>query len=181
MKKSVWLILMAAAVAAAVWMVSMPGAGMRSEENRAEARRSLDASKGETERIRAGCQVTQTMLFTRCGHSVTRRVQAPERLAGQGFSQAQAYYDLWQIEEFSPDNMRMSREIDLYCPMHRVLTANEAGEAVLTRNVYGDGMAVEKTYPDADVTRWNEQDREKLRLGIAFDMEKEADAFVASH
>lgn len=181
MKKCGWLALLFLAVAAAVWMVSMPGAGVQTEENRAETPDSLDAAQRDDDRIRADCQVTQTMLFTLCGHSVTRRVQAPERMIGQGFSQAQSYYDLWQIEEFGPGSIAMSREIGLYCPMHRVLTVNEAGEAVLTRNVYGDGMAIEKTYAEKDISAWSERDRENLRLGIAFDTEAEADAFMASH
>ena len=73
----------------------------------------------------------------------------------------------------------MRREIDLYCPMHAVLSVNEAGETVLTRNVYGDGMAVEKTYPWT-LTDFEPEDRQALLRGIGFDSKEEAEAWLES-
>lgn len=181
MKRSGWLILIAAAVAAAVWMVSMPSAGMPGEPKTTEEEAAHPAAQGGGILIARGCFVTQTMRFTLCGHSVTRRVQAPDQLIGKDFSAARDYYALWQIEQFSKDAISMSREIELYCPMHRVLRVSEAGELVLTRNLYGDGMAFVKGYPNADPSAWTEEERDRLRLGIPFDTEEEADAFVAAH
>ncbi len=132
---------------------------------------------GDGYRMRRDCQIIQTMAFSRCGHSVTRRVSAPEALAGSDFSAARDYYGAWSIESFSPENVTMRREIDLYCPMHAVLSVNEAGEAVLTRNVYGDGMAVEKTYPPT-LTDFGPEDRQALLRGIGFDTQEEAEAWL---
>ena len=181
MKKSGWLLLIAAAVAAAVWMVSMPGAGMPGEPRAGEEEAAHPAAQSDGAVIARGCFVTQTMRFTLCGHSVTRRVQAPEGLIGKDFSAARDYYALWQIEQFAADAISMSREIELFCPMHRVLTVSEAGELALGRNLYGDGMAFVKGYPNADPAAWPEEERDHLRLGIPFDTEEEADAFVAAH
>ena len=93
-------------------------------------------------KVASGCEVIQTMAFTRCGHSVTRRVLAPEALTGADFAASQDYYNLWQLESFSPERLEMRREIPLFCPIHTVVGVNEAGDVVLTRNMYGDGMAV---------------------------------------
>ncbi len=134
---------------------------------------------GDGQRMQRDCQIIQTMAFSRCGHSVTRRVNAPEALAGADFSAARDYYDAWSIESFSPGNVAMRREIDLYCPMHAVLSVNEAGEAVLTRNVYGDGMAVEKTYT-VTLTEFGPEDRQALLRGIGFDSKEEAEAWLES-
>ena len=38
------------------------------------------------EKAQAGCEIIQTMGFTRCGHSVTRRITAPEHVVGLDFS-----------------------------------------------------------------------------------------------
>ena len=82
------------------------------------------------------------------GHAVTRRIAAPEEILHADFRAAQAYYgEAWQLLSFSADALEMSREIDLFCPMHRVIGCNEAGEIVRSRNVYGDGTAIEKTTP----------------------------------
>ncbi len=127
--------------------------------------------------VRSGCEIIQTMGFTRCGHSVTRRVAAPSGVIGANFGDAQAYYSLWHIESFSPDQIAMTRAIDLYCPMHAVLSVNEAGEIVLTHNVYGDGMAVDRTYPRS-IGEFDEENQRKLLLGIGFDSREEAEAWL---
>ncbi len=132
---------------------------------------------GNGQRMQKDCQIIQTMAFSRCGHSVTRRVSAPEALVGADFSAACDYYDAWSVESFSPENVTMRREIDLYCPMHAVLSVNEAGEAVLTCNVYGDGMAVEKTY-SLTLTDFSPENRQALLRGIGFDSREEAEAWL---
>ena len=129
------------------------------------------------EKVAPRCQVLQTMAFTRCGHTVTRRVEAPEALIGADFACTQAYYPLWQIESFSGEQIAMRREIPLFCPMHVVLSVNEAGETVLCKNMYGDGLAALKSY-GVLLEDFDETDQEALILGIGFDSEAEADAWV---
>lgn len=128
-------------------------------------------------RLLSGCQIVQTMGFSRCGHSVTRRISLPSALTGADFAAAQAYYGLWQIDAFSVEQVVMTREIALFCPMHQVLTANEAGEIVLTRNVYGDGMAVVKNL-GVSLSELAQDDREEMILGLAFDSEADAERWL---
>ena len=143
----------------------------------AENRISAESASEEGVSVRSGCEIIQTMGFARCGHSVTRRVAAPSGVIGANFGDAQAYYSLWHIESFSPDQIAMTREIDLYCPMHAVLSVNEAGEIVLTHNVYGDGMAVDRTF-NKSIGDFDEETQRKLLLGIGFDSREEAEAWL---
>lgn len=172
-----WAWITAAAIAAALLL--LPWDAQAPVQEKAETLPTPPAASvaGDGQRIQSNCQIIQTMAFSRCGHSVTRRVSAPEALAGADFSAARAYYDVWSIDSFSPENVTMRREIDLYCPMHAVLSVNEAGEAVLTRNVYGDGMAVEKTYA-LSLTDFSSEDRQALLRGIGFDSKEEAEAWL---
>ena len=144
---------------------------------------SPPASVGAAEqkaKVAPGCEIIQTMAFTRCGHSVTRRVLAPDALTGADFAAVQDYYELWQLESFSPDRLEMRREIPLFCPIHTVVGVNEAGDAVLMRNMYGDGMAVVK-----DTARtldgFDPDMREELLRGIGFDTEQQAEAWLQEH
>ncbi|MBQ9197945.1 MAG: hypothetical protein IJ662_08825 [Clostridia bacterium] len=184
MRKTRIFLLAAALMAAAVLLTTMPRAQAPEETPRLARAETLapDAPADSTAvRAAAGCAVTQTMQFSRCGHSVTRRVQAPERVVGADFAAAQMYYDVWTITSFGADSIAMSREIDLFCPMHRVLGCSEAGEIVVSRNVYGDGMAIEKTYPGVTLSDFDPDTQEALRLGLGFDTTAEADAWVAAH
>ena len=131
-------------------------------------------------KIAPGCEIIQTMAFSRCAHSVTRRVQAPEALTGADFSTAQNYYDLWQIETFTPEHIDMRREIPLFCPIHTVAGVDEAGSVVLSRNMYGDGMAVTKETGKA-LASFDEDTQEALMLGLGFDSEAEAEAWLREH
>ena len=185
MQKSKWGIVFrlawitAAAIAAALLL--LPWDAQAPVQEKAEAMSTPPAASvaGDGQRIQRACQIVQTMAFSRCGHSVTRRVSVPEALVGEDFSAARAYYDMWSIDSFSPENVTMRREIDLYCPMHAVLSVNEAGEAILTRNVYGDGMAVEKTYAFT-LTDFSPEDRQALLRGIGFDSREEAEGWLES-
>ena len=185
MQKSKWGIVFrlawitAAAIAAALLL--LPWDAQAPVQEKAEAMPTPPAASvaGDGQRIQRACQIVQTMAFSRCGHSVTRRVSVPEALVGEDFSAARAYYDMWSIDSFSPENVTMRREIDLYCPMHAVLSVNEAGEAILTRNVYGDGMAVEKTYAFT-LTDFSPEDRQALLRGIGFDSREEAEGWLKS-
>ena len=131
-------------------------------------------------KIAAGCEIIQTMAFTRCGHSVTRRVEAPDALAGKEFSAAQDYYSVWQIESFTPERIDMRREIPLFCPIHTVLGVNDAGEVVLLRNMYGDGMAVTKD-TGRTLGSFSPDAREALLPGLGFDSEADAEAWLREH
>ena len=127
MQKSKWGIVFrlawitAAAIAAALLL--LPWDAQAPVQEKAEAMPTPPAASvaGDGQRIQRACQIVQTMAFSRCGHSVTRRVSVPEALVGEDFSAARAYYDMWSIDSFSPENVTMRREIDLYCPMHAVL------------------------------------------------------------
>ena len=183
MKKSKWRVVFrfvwitAAAVAAALLL--LPRNAQAPVQEKAEELPTPPAASvaGDGQRLEKDCQIIQTMAFSRCGHSVTRRVSVPDALAGADFNAAREYYEVWSIESFSPDNVTMRREIDLYCPMHEVLSINEAGETVLTHNVYGDGMAVEKTY-SLTLTDFEPEDRQELLRGIGFDRREEAEAWL---
>ncbi len=139
---------------------------------------ALTAEQGE--RIAASCEIIQTMGFSRCGHSVTRRVSPPAALIGADFAAAQAYYDLWQLDSFSGEQVTMSREIPLFCPIHTVAGVNEAGEVVLSRNMYGDGMAVVKAC-DRELEDFSPEDQEALALGLGFDTQEAAEAWLREH
>ena len=155
------------------------GTGLMAESAQDTPRPVESVSEGGN-RITQGCEIIQTMGFSRCGHSVTRRVSAAAGVIGADFGETQAYYSLWQVESFSPERVTMNREIPLFCPMHQVLSVNEAGEIVLTHNVYGDGMAVEKTY-DASIGDFDEEIQDQLLLGLGFEDAAAAERWLNTH
>ena len=182
MKGKRWGIRAAAALAALLLMATMPlarapveGAATAGGANPRAVRRSVGAKGAGSARL----QREADHVFY--GHAVTRRIAAPEEILHADFRAAQAYYgEAWQLLSFSADALEMSREIDLFCPMHRVIGCNEAGEIVRSRNVYGDGMAIEKTCPLL-LESLLPREQDQVRLGLGFDTAEEADAWAAAH
>ena len=120
------------------------------------------------------------MGFSRCGHSVTRRIKAPAALSGADFAGVKGYYDLWQIDSFQRDQVVMNRVLPLFCPLHTVLSCDEAGNVVLCENMYGDGMAVKETTPYS-LSDFDEACQEQLLLSLGFDSREDALAWLSSH
>lgn len=174
--RRLFLALLLALIAAGCWRWMRAAPQGETREPAASAAPAQNAA-AQGERLRTGCALMQTMRFTRCGHSVSRRIVAPDALAGADFSQTQARYDLWNLDSFSPELVEMSREIPLYCPMHYVLAVNEAGEIVLSQNQYGDGMAILHVY-SAAYDALPESARAELSLGIGFDSRAEAEEWL---
>ena len=167
-------------IAATILMGTMNAPGKEPDQGGPPLPPAAQSAADTGGRVQTGCEIVQTMGFSRCGHSVTRRVSAPGGVVGADFAGARAYYSLWQLQAFSPERIVMNREIDLFCPMHWVLSVNEAGEIVRTHNVYGDGMAVDETY-DAQIGDFSEEDQLKLLSGLGFDTVEEAEAWLSAH
>lgn len=125
--------------------------------------------------LNAGAQVYQTMFFTRCGHSVSRRTDAAVAVQGASFEAVRSYYDVWTILEMTEERVEMERQIGLFCPMHKVVSLTEAGQIVLAENRYGDGMAILKIY---DATFPDEETKNLLLAGQGFDSEEMAEMWL---
>lgn len=136
---------------------------------------ALPVSEGE--RMAEDAKVYQTMYFLRCGHSVSRRTELADAVKQGSFSDVQAYYSLWTVLETTKEQVKMERQLDLFCPMHQVVSLNEAGQVILSENRYGDGMAVKKVY-DTELALLPQDVRNALVAGIGFDSEAQADAWM---
>lgn len=90
----------------------------------------------------ADCQLVQRMLYTPCGHELTRRQPLPPELTGKTLPDVAAAYAQWQITAFSPAEVAMERSLSLYCPEHLVLMPDNNGMLCIYQNRYGDALAL---------------------------------------
>ncbi len=122
-------------------------------------------------RVSDGAEVLQTLTYTRCTHTVTRRVTAPVELYGKTLEEVQPLYPEWQITGFSATEVSMSRQPDLFCPAHLVLMTGDNGKLCVYRNKYGDALALEKQL-DAEASAFPADVQAELKLGIGFGTEE---------
>ena len=131
----------------------------------------LDAAKDQVV-TEENCVLVQTFRFVPCAHQVTRRLTLPDELVGADFDTVLAHYDNWQVDTFSAEYISMSRDENIYCPMHLVLMPDEAGKVCVFRNVYGDGMAFEEE-TDYAMDVFDEDTQAQLFSGIGFESEED--------
>ena len=125
------------------------------------------AASGNVLRVAEGCELVQTLSYTRCEHSITRRVAAPTELYGKTLQEVQPLYEEWQITEFAPKEIKMSQQPDIYCPDHMVLMPNETGLLCVFQNKYGDALALVEEL-QTEVSSLPSAMQEEVRRGIGF-------------
>ncbi|MDR2657193.1 MAG: hypothetical protein LBB86_05130 [Oscillospiraceae bacterium] len=143
-----------------------------------EGEDGLTAGRSDAARVAAGAVQLQTIHYQRCGHSVLRTVDSQPEWAGLTPDELTARLDMgWRVTDFAPDRITMSKNVMLFCPQHYVLMPDETGQICVWTNRYGDGM---ERVRDTSVTLADlpETQRELVRVGVAFDSESEADAYL---
>ena len=58
-------------------------------------------------------ELIQTLTYSRCGHTVKRRMTAPAELHGKNLQEAEALYPQWRITAFSPAQIVMEQRPEI--------------------------------------------------------------------
>ena len=127
--------------------------------------------------IERGCVLHQTLHYTVCGHSVERKLDAPDTVLGMScelFEQAMADY---RITSFASKRIEMTCAMDMACPAHWVICADADGVLGIYRNLYGEEMLCLRKL-NAGVSAAPESDWTQLRRGMCFDSAQEAEAYL---
>ena len=124
-----------------------------------------------------GGELMQTLTYTRCEHTVTRRLTAPVELYGKGMDEVAALYPEWRITEFSPRQVKMDRQPDLFCPDHMVLMPNGAGYLCVFENKYGDALALVREL-DVEMKHLPAAAQEEAEAGIGFSTAEELEQWL---
>lgn len=129
------------------------------------------------ENVEEGCILMQTIRYARCGHEVTRRVEADKEYKGCTLEQMQQAFADWSITSFSPTEIVMDCTQPMYCPDHLVVMPDGAGVLGVYENVYGDGYAL-KTQLDTPLSTLPDTVRETVHLGVGFASAKEIEQWL---
>ena len=127
--------------------------------------------------VASGCELVQTIHYSRCGHDVTRRRKAEKELEGAELKQVREAFADWTITSYAPHEIVMSCSKALYCPDHLVVMPDGAGVLGVYFNEYGDGYALQKQL-EVPVSDLDEQTMETIHLGLAFKTMQEIELWL---
>ena len=141
---------------------------------------AADVSGGQASaQVEAGCELIQVLTYSRCGHEVTRRTPLPQELTGKTVKDVQTAYEGWQVTEFLPKRITMTRLFPLYCSSHVVLMPDESGVLSVFENKYGDAMAFTQSL-QISLTALPESVQEEVRQGKGFDSLEDMEQWLES-
>ena len=141
------------------------------------ASEAVDSADAVT--LAEGCELMQLMSYTRCDHSVTRRVTAPVEIYGKTLAEVEAMYPEWRITEFAATLIRMEQQLQLFCPDHMVLMPDSAGTLCVFENKYGDALALVSELGVA-LRDLPAAAQEEVAPGLGFDTPEELEQWLES-
>lgn len=169
----------AALIAGAAVLLLLIGGFWLMNSSNGEEVPSKQVGGAEAVRVTDGAELMQTLTYTRCAHTVTRRVTAPVEVYGKTLEEVQPLYPEWQITSFSASEVQMSQRPDLFCPAHLVLMTGPEGKLCVYRNKYGDALALEKEL-STEVSALPAAVQEELEEGIGFSTDEELSGWLES-
>ena len=103
-------------------------------------------------------------VYNECGHFKFEYAELPQELINLTEEELEAYYKDWEIEEFSPSKIILTKEINSLCDEHFIIKLGE--KYVQVFHLEPDGNLV--VYETTDISReyLPEEDIKKLEEGI---------------
>lgn len=166
------LALGAAVLAAAAALLMLPAQGEAPQMENAQVSADRITLSEESE-------IFQTLTYTRCEHTVTRRVTAPVEVYGKTLDEVAALYPEWRITEFSPVMVKMERTPELFCPDHMVVMPDGAGYLCVYENKYGEAMAQVREL-GIPLSSMPAAAQEEARCGVGFSTKEELEMWLES-
>jgi len=172
---AMWILSAVAALCLALGLMMIPGESAAPGE--LPDAQAADSAVGGV--LAEDSEMMQTLTYTRCTHTVTRRIPAPEELYGKTRQEVEALYPEWRVTEFSDKMVMMEQQPDLFCPAHIVVMPDGAGMLCVFQNRYGDALMLQREL-GIDVKTLPAAIREELEGGMGFSTAEELEQWLES-
>ena len=137
-----------------------------------------EISLPQMELVAENAKIAQTIVYTKCGHEVCRRIDVfPEWVGMDKARILESAAENWRILSFGPSLIETTCIEELFCAQHWVLALGEDGAPGVYHNQYGFSMV---KYGDATLGKLDENTRESLARGIAFDSREELEQWASN-
>ena len=109
-------------------------------------------------------EVIITQKFKKCGHTITKREEAPREIVNLNKEKVQEYFEGWSIDKFTSNEIEISKEVSGICGEHYVLRESDGYISISTKNDIGEYIF--KGLTDIPVQYLPEDDLNNLEKGI---------------
>lgn len=142
--------------------------GKKNDENPAVLAENIDNQVIDTSAkdviVSPNAEVVLTQYYKGCGHSITKREMAPREIVNLSKEKVQEFYNDWSIDNFSSNEITLSRSVNGICDEHYILRISDGYISISCKNDIGEYIF--KGLTDISVQYLAKEDIEKLEQGI---------------
>lgn len=109
--------------------------------------------------------------FTECSHIMDKEPENPKEFVNLTEEELKIRFSDWMVNEFSPQQVILTREIRTYCPKHYIIGAKDGYIAIYVYNSEGKKVLYEET--ETSISTLTPEDQKNLEYGIVADSEDE--------
>ncbi|MGB7604938.1 MAG: BofC C-terminal domain-containing protein [Lutisporaceae bacterium] len=109
--------------------------------------------------------------FTLCGHMLDKDPENMEDLINLSEEELKLKFTDWKVNEFSKQQVILSREISTYCPRHYIIGVKDGYIAIYVYDAEGKKILYEET--EISISTLTAEDQKNLEYGIIADSEDE--------
>lgn len=116
------------------------------------------------ETVSPNAKVIMTETFEKCGHTLTIKEDVPREIVNLTQDKVELYYKGWNIEQFSKNEIKISRKNKGICNEHYIIGESNGFISISTKNDIGEYIF--KGLTDIPVQYLPEEDLNRIEKGI---------------
>lgn len=125
--------------------------------------KSVDTSSKDIT-VSPNAEVVITEHFQKCGHTKSRREVVPREIVNLNREKVEEYYKDWNIDEFSTNEIKVSRNCKGICDEHYIIRESNGYISISAKNDIGEYIF--KGLTNIPIQYLTEDDISKLEQGI---------------
>lgn len=125
---------------------------------------TIKTSAADEITISPNAQIKITEKFGRCGHTITKQDIVPREIVNLNEEKAKKYYEGWNIDKFSKDEIEISKDTSGICNEHYILRESDGYITISCKNNIGEYIFKGRT--DILTQYLPEEDLVRLEKGI---------------
>lgn len=126
---------------------------------------TIEANSNEQkEVVEKNAVLNITEYYKKCGHKIREKLIIPDEITNMDKEEVIKYYDGWNVDYFSKNEINISKEVDSYCEQHYIVKDLDGNIAIYSKDINNNEYLIKCT--DIITKYLPEEDSLKLKKGV---------------
>lgn len=116
------------------------------------------------EKVSPNAKILKKIYFTGCDHLIKESLEIPQQLVNKDKEEVKKYYNEWNVDSFSSDEITIYKEESGFCNQHYIVKEHNGVLAIYTQDE--NGQLTFKKDTEIQTMYLPETDLERVKQGI---------------